>query len=494
MDGDKPSGRDSVDRNVSRRTFVKAAGGAGVAMGLAGCYGDGGDSDGTTVSIGMGTTSIDNVKDRMPELLHENGVDDDITIDWNEQEEASGAQRDQYLQLLQAEEGNPDLMMVDNGWANILINRGLLENVTETLSDDVVSTIEDEYFGPFSDTVRGQNGDLYGVPLFPDFATMMYNKEYAREAGYTDEDFETWSTEPMTWSEWADLVQEITEASDAEYGFTTQWDIYVGTSCCTWNEVMTSFGGAYFGGRENLFGPVGDRPITIDEPEVIEGLRMMYTFATDEEDEITHDDYPVGLADPDIIQYTENSALSPFLQGEAAFHRNWPYALIEAEGDDYEALPEGAGSIGSMPIPYAVERGEGNQPGTGGSNSAQGGWHVALNPYTDNTDAAVQVMEAMTEEDFMLGMMEAQGWLPPKPSMFESETATDPEQVGVVGNHMDTLRVVGQNAMPRPSTSVWSTQSTTIAEQVNRAVAGEKTPEAAAADLQSAIEDIEESA
>ncbi len=28
---------------------------------------------------------------------------------------------------------------------------------------------------------------------------------------------------------------------------------------------MTSYGGAYFGGRENLFGPIGDRPITVEE-------------------------------------------------------------------------------------------------------------------------------------------------------------------------------------------------------------------------------------
>jgi ABC-type glycerol-3-phosphate transport system substrate-binding protein len=222
----------------------------------------------------------------------------------------------------------------------------------------------------------------------------------------------------------------------------------------------------------------------------------MYTFAADDEDDWTHDDYPVGIADSDIVQYTENPALNPFLSGEAAFHRNWPYAMIQAiESDDADdAFPNDADSLGAMPIPYNVERGEGNQPGTGGTTSAQGGWHISMNPYTNNEDEAVQVMEAMTQEDFMLGMMNVIGWLPPKPALFESDLATDPYEVGPVANYMDTLQTVGENAIPRPVTDEWPSEATAISEQINRAVAGEKSPEAAASDLQSAIEDIEDSA
>ncbi|MFW6435799.1 MAG: extracellular solute-binding protein, partial [Halovenus sp.] len=204
---------DRTGSSVSRRTFVKAAGGTGVAMSLAGCGGGGngngnGNGNGSgTVTIAMGSTTISDIEENMPDLLHENGVDDDIDIEFNSQDDDTGEQRDQYITLLQAQESSPDLFMVDNGWANILIGRGLLTNATEALSDDVVSTIDDEYFGPFTETVRGEDGDLYGVPLFPDFGSILYNKEYAREAGYDDDDFETWATEPMTWSEWAELVE-----------------------------------------------------------------------------------------------------------------------------------------------------------------------------------------------------------------------------------------------------------------------------------------------
>ncbi|MFC4987172.1 extracellular solute-binding protein [Saliphagus infecundisoli] len=486
-------GTGSEETGVSRRTFVKAAGASGAAVGLAGCiYGGDDGGDGTTLTIAMGSTTISNVEDSLPDLLHENGLSDDVEISFSEQEQDSGAQRDSYIELLEAEETSPDLFMMDTGWANVFIQQGYIANLTEELDDETLSTINDNYFEAFTNTVRDtENGDLYGIPLFPDYAVMMYNKGYAREAGYTDEDFSQWETEPMTWQEWAEMAAEITEASDAEFGFSTQWDIYEGTACCTLNEVMTSFGGAYFGGEENLQGPVGDRPVTIDEPEFIEALAMVYTLASDGSGDGALDDYPSGVASSNITQWRENPALSPFTEGQAAFHRNWPYAIVEALTGDFDF--EGPDDLGTMPLPYAVEDGEGAYPGTGGSTSAQGGWHICLNPNSENQDAALEAMSAMTADDFNLGMLEAIAWLPPKPDLFESEEATDPDAVGVVANYMNTLQVAGEGAMPRPVTTEWPSQAETIAEQANQAVAGEKTPEEAAADLQTAIEEIESS-
>ncbi len=62
-----------------------------------------------------------------------------------------------------------------------------------------------------------------------------------------------------------------------------------------------------------------------------------------------------------------------------------------------------------------------------------------------------------------------------------------------MGHYMDTLRVAGENAMPRPVTTVWPDQSELIAEEVNAAVSGDKSPEDAATDLQDGLEDTEAS-
>jgi len=476
------------EANVSRRTFVAAAGAAGTAS-LAGCiYGDDGDED--AVVISMGSQTIEDVEDAMPDLLYENGLDEDIDIRFSSQEDDSGEQRDHYLSVLEAEESEPDLMMVDTGWTNILIERGLIANLSEELDDETLDLIDNEYFDAFTDTARDPDGDLFGLPLFPDYAVMYYNKNYARDAGYDDDDFEQWETEPMSWQEWAELTEEIVEASDAEFGFATQWDIYEGTACCTWNEVMTSWGGAYFGGEENLAGPIGERPVTVDEEEFIEGLRMMYTFAAEEEDDETHDDFPVGIASPDITSWDEEPAREPFSSGDAAMLRNWPYVIPVTLGDDDYPLND-EDDLGAMPIPYGVEEGEGAYEGTGGTTSAQGGWHIAMNPNTERQDEALQIMQAMTEDDFNLGMLEVIAWLPPKPELFDDEEATDEDAVGDIAHYMDTLRVSGEGAMPRPVTDQWPTQVDIIAERVNQAVSGDETPEESAEQLQEQLEDSE---
>ena len=481
---DRSSQGTGDEASVSRRTFVQAAGATGATVGLAGCiYGDEGSSD--AVVFGFDPDAASEVGDEIIDLYYEAGLDESIEIEFQEGEQDTGERRDNYVNLLEAGETQPDLFLMDNGWANIFIQRGYVANLEDELEDDELARIDEEYFEEFTDTIRdAETGDLHGVPLFPDFPTMQYRKDYAREAGYDDDDFEAWATEPMTWQEWAELTEEIVEASDADYGLATQFDVYEGTACCTWNEVMTSWGGAYFGGREHLFGPVGEREVTVDDEAFVDALRMMRTFVADEHDDDTLEDYPTGIAASGITSWQEQEALDEILGGSAAMQRNWPFSIVEG------AEEFGTDDWGVMPMPYAVSEDEATQPGTGGSTAALGGWHAVLNPDAENKDAALEVLRVSMTDEFNLGLLELWGWLPPKPALFESEEA---EQLEPIGEYMETLRIAGENAMPRPVTEVWSTQAETIAEEVNQAVAGDKTPDEAAEDLQDSLEEIENS-
>ncbi|WP_440764251.1 extracellular solute-binding protein [Natronorubrum sp. DTA7] len=486
MPGKHSQGKRRTDSSVSRRTFVKAAGAGGAAVGLAGCiYGSETSED--AIVIGTDPVMIEAVGDEFIELLQDNGADG-INIELQAGNEDTGERRDSYTNLLQAGEARPDLLMMDVGWINVFIQRGHIASVDEQLGDDDIATLEDEYFGPSLDAGRDpESGDLYSVPVFPDFPTMQYRKDYAREAGYDDDDFDEWASEPMTWQEWAELTEEITEASDAEYGFATQWDQYEGTACCTWNEVMSSFGGAYFGGRENVLGPVGDRPVTIDEPEFIEGLEMMRTFVADEHDDDTNEDYPVGIASENITSWMEEDAREAILEGDCVMQRNWPYAIsLNLDSEDHDLTTD---DYGAMPIPYAVSQEDANQPGTGGSTAALGGWNMCLNPNSERTEDAAEVLRAMMADEFYLGMFDIYGWVPPKPDLLETDQAREVEPMGY---YLDTLATAGQNAMSRPVTTVWPDQSGLIAEEVNLAVAGDKSPADAAADLQDGLEATEE--
>jgi len=478
---------------VSRRRFVQAAGVSGLTAGLAGCAdligGGGPGGSGRTVTWGFDPVAVQNNGDAIKQALYQNGLSEDITVEFVPRDQDTGAARSNYNRLLNAGETDPDMFLMDNGWTNIFIQRGQLQNLSEALPEELVSDVADNYFSAFTDTARDPgSGDLYGVPVFPDFPTMQYRKDLVEEAGYNPED-DNWATEPMTWERWSTIAENVNDQSDTDYGFTTQWDIYEGTACCTFNEVMSSWGGAYFGGRENLFGPIGDRPVTVNEPETISALNMMRKFVHDENAEDQFSSYGGGFTPTNILGWIEEASRAPFAEGNSVFHRNWPYSLAltgrNPDNTDDPALGE---NLGAMPMPYAVSESNAAQPGTGGSTSALGGWHMTVNPNVDNQEDVVSVIRAAMEPDFQLELLSIQGWLPPRPELFNSSEA---QNVDVVGRYMDTLQVAGNNTMARPVTAVWSDQSSNIAQQANRAVGQETSSADAMSTLQSALEDTE---
>jgi len=515
---DNGSHDDGQRSSVSRRRFVAAGGATGVAAGLAGCAdlvgggdgGDGGDggsnggdgdtgtstgdsSSGSTTTIrwGIGPTAVQTAGEEMKTALHEaGGLSDDIEIQWVPSSQETNETRSNYSRILNSGQSQPDILQMDNGWVNIFIQRGQIQNLSEVLADDILTNVDENYFTGFTDTARDPgSGDLYGIPLFPDFPQMQYRKDLVEEAGY-DPEGENWATEPMTWERWSNIAADVYDNADVDYGFTTQWDIYEGTACCDFNEVMSSWGGAYFGGRENLFGPVGDRPITVNEPEVIKSLNMMRKFVHDEDFGGEFSSYGGGFTPTDILGWTEETSRSPFAEGNAVFHRNWPYSLaLTGQNPENTENPALGQDLGAMPIPYAVSESDAAQPGTGGTTSALGGWHLTINPNSNNLDAMNEVIRAVQTDEFALELFRLQGWLPPRPDLFNSDEARSVEPVG---RYMDTLQVAGQNAMARPVTPVWSQESSAIAQQANRAVGQEVSSADAMSALQSNLEDIEQ--
>jgi ABC-type glycerol-3-phosphate transport system substrate-binding protein len=314
---------------------------------------------------------------------------------------------------------------------------------------------------------------------------MLYRKDLVEDAGY-DPDGENWATEPMQWQRFSEIVADVQEQSGLQYGYVFQADSYEGLSCCNFNEFMTSWGGAYFGGMENLFGPVGDRPITVADEQVADSIRMVRTFIHGEDDEEALDGYTGGIAPEAVTNWTEQESNGAFDNGDAAFMRNWPFFVGQHGADD------GYGEdLGVMPIPSAVGEDEAEYPGTGGTAAALGGWHVAVNPNTQYMDAAMEAVTAAASDEFNYAIMEILGQIPPKPGLLDTGRA---RQVPVTGRYLDTFRVAGENAIPRPVTVVWPDESRQIHQEVNAAFSQQKGPEEALSDLESALEQIEQSA
>jgi ABC-type glycerol-3-phosphate transport system substrate-binding protein len=493
---------------------VKAAGASGVAVGLAGCIsssggnnsgggGGGGGGEETEASTPIDTsepteeitvqwaadTRVADNTQAIKEAMREAGLPDNISVEIIAGSQVTNNRQNQYQQWLSGGREEPVLLMMDSGWTIPFIARNQLQNLSQSLPSEMTSQVKESYFQASVNTAQGPNGDLFGVPLFPDFPTMQYRKDLLREAGYGDSDFSTWATESMSWAEFSKVTKEALNANDVQYGYTFQANAYEGLSCCDFNEFMTSYGGAYFGNpEENLFGPVGDRPITVDEQPVIDSIKMVRTLINGEDDPHSLDGITGNIAPEAVLQWTEEPSRKPFTGGDAIMHRNWPYSININGAED--AFGE---DLGVMPIPYGIPAEEAQYPMTGGPVAALGGWHMTMNPNAPQKkkQAAVQVIKAMMTEQFKLDMFGIIGWIPPEPQLLDSSQA---QEVPVIGRYLQQLKVAGQNAIPRPVTVVWPQQSSKISTEVNAAYAQEKTPEKAMSDLKTTLEQIEQSA
>ncbi|WP_254767934.1 extracellular solute-binding protein [Salinilacihabitans rarus] len=473
--------RDSTGRRdrsrVSRRTFVAAASAAaGGTLAAAGCLGRAADENTVVLS---GDTDFEDIMHSegdapsVQQALWNAGLDENIRVEVRPGPDDTVQRRSTYEMALEADRSPPDVFMMDSGWTIPFILRDHTLNLEEHLSGDALGRVEEEYVDMAVETARHPGTDaLHAVPLFPDFPTIQYRKDLVEDAGYDTAD---WGTNPLSWGKFADVVADTYSQSNVDYGFTTQAAAYEGLSCCTFNETMTSFGGAYFGGADNLF-TAGDRPITVDEEPVLDAIRMMRSFIGG------GGDFP-SICPSAIVQWTEEEARGPFTGGNAIAHRNWPYSIAINGAED-----EFGEDLGVMPVPYGVPEGEAEYEGTGGTAAALGGWHLTVNPHTEKLDRSLQVVEAFTHDEVMLTLFQLIGWLPPKLGLLDEVT---PEEAGPVARYVEPIRVAGENAIPRPVTDVWPEQSAVIFQEVHSAYRGVKSPEQAMSDLQTRLEESE---
>ncbi|MDS0282180.1 extracellular solute-binding protein [Haloarcula onubensis] len=468
-------------RGVDRRRFVKALGATGLAAsgGLAGCLSRGASGP-QTIQVAANTDFKSNVG-KIESKLHEVGLSEDIEISAIAGVSSSGARKQQYNRWLSGNLEQPSLFMMDSGWTIPFILRKQLVDISE-IRPELANKIQNEYFETFVRSIEDRTGGLYGVPLFPTTGTMLYRKDLVKEAGFSPER-NNWATEPLTWQKFSRVTKETMDATDTRWGFSFQANAYEGLACCDFKEFTGSWGGSYFGEKDNLFGPVGERPVTVDSDPVVNATRMVRTFIDGDADNAL-DSVAGDISPRAVLQWQEATSRRPFANGNVVMHRNWPYAIALDGAEDAFGR-----DLGVMPIPYGVTEQEAKYDGYGGTTSSLGGWHITLNPSTPKREPALEVMAALTEPEMQLFLFELLGWLPPRPALFETERMKD---VPVMGRYVDTLKLTAENSTPRPVTVAWPQESTKIAQQVNAALSGDGTPTQQMQTLKGQLQAIED--
>src|SRR4051794_30521467 len=155
-----------------------------------------------------------------------------------------------------------------------------------------------------SDTV---NGKLVAMPWFGDFGMLYYRTDLLKKYGYTQP--------PQTWDSLFAMAKKIVDGEKGSNpnfsGFVFQGNSYEGLTCDAL-EWIASSGGGHF---------IDNGKATIDNPEARQILDMFRS--------------QIGVTTPrGVTTYQEGETHTAFIDGNAVFMRNWPYAysLAQASG------------------------------------------------------------------------------------------------------------------------------------------------------------------
>ncbi len=281
---------------------------------------------------------------------------------------------DRFAQIrlwLSSQASNVDLYQVDVTWA------GSLAKHLVDLKQDA------KYVAPlhFKSVIESQTSDgrLIALPLYTDAPAMFYRKDLL--AKYN-------KRVPTTWKEFTETAQYIQDeerkaGNDKMWGFTFQGR--VGSLSYNGLEWVHSYGGGSI--------VESDGTISINNQNTIDALKMVKSW--------------IGtIAPKGVLAYAEEESRAVWQNGNAVFHRQWPYAYF-------------LGAMDGSPIKGKF--GVANIPGKNEGQSAHtlGGWNIAVSKYSKNVDAAKSFAVWLAQPEIQKQYVMLRGDLPTALSLYE---------------------------------------------------------------------------
>jgi trehalose/maltose transport system substrate-binding protein len=263
---------------------------------------------------------------------------------------ASDASYSQLVRAFKSKSSSIDVAMIDVIWpgafAPFLVD--LKPKLGEQAKIHAQGIIQ-------NDTVGGK---LVAMPWFGDFGILYYRTDLLKKYGY--------KSPPTTWAQLFAMAKKIQtgerQSNQNFSGFVFQGNAYEGLTCDSLEWIASSGGGHFVDGGK----------ATINNPKAASILNLVRAN--------------IGVATPrGVTSYQEGETHTAFIDGSAAFMRNWPYAysLAQAQGSKV------AGKFAVAPLPHG--------PG-GASVATVGGWQLAVSKYSKHPDAAIEFVRYMTSK------------------------------------------------------------------------------------------------
>ncbi len=245
------------------------------------------------------------------------------------------------LQTMAAQSSDIDVAQIDVIWPGIFASHAV--DLTDQVGD----------IG-FFDRILENNtvdGKLVGLPWFTDAGLLYYRTDLIEKYGYEGP--------PTTWTELTEMAQTIMEGEVAENsaftGFTFQGGAYEGLTCNALEWQFSNGGGTIID---------MDGTVTVNNDQAKAAFELAASW--------------VGTISPEAVTgYMEEDSRAVWQGGNAAFHRNWPYAYVLSAAAD--SVIKDVFDITQLPM----------GDGDGAAHAATlGGWQMFVSDYSENQDAA----------------------------------------------------------------------------------------------------------
>lgn len=418
-------------RMHKRRTLTVMTGAVAVALVAAACGGDNGGT-GSTAGAGAATRGPityvqgkDNSNLLAPQAERWNAAHPTEKVTVKEQSDQADQQHDDLVQHFQAKDPSYDVVSVDVVWTAEFAAKGWLTPLKDKMALPTTGFLEP--------TIKAAtyNKTLFAAPTSSDGAMLYYRTDLVK-------------TPPKTIDEmWGMCSIAKKNGMDC---FAGQFAKYEGGTCNA-TEWMNAYGA-------KVVDDAG-KP-TVDSPEAAKGLKELA------------DHYKNGDIPKQAITYQEEQSRAAFQDGKLLFLRNWPYVYNLASTD---ASSKVKGKFAVAPLPGL------NGPGT----STLGGHMAAISAYSKNKATALDFLKFLTSPEEQKTNMEKGSLAPVIESIYTDEALVKKYP------YLPVLKESIANAVSRPVTPFYPQVTQAIQDNFYAAIQGQKTPEAAVKDMQSAM-------
>jgi multiple sugar transport system substrate-binding protein len=319
-----------------------------------------------------------------------------------------------------------DVVLYDVIWPAAFARDGVLQDVTSRVTGSIDTT--KVFDGAWSTSLY--DGKYYGLPWILDTKYLFYNTEMLSKAGI--------ATPPKTWDEFLADAKIIKDKKIVEYPIVWSWS-QAEAVVCDYATLVAANDGSYFKDGKPAF----------DQGGALEAVKTMTQSIKE------------GLSNPNSKEYLEEDVRKVFSAGNAAFALNWTYAY--AKGND-PAESKIVGKVGVVPAPGVAGKTQ--------ASAVNGSMGLGITTGSSHPDLAWKYISFLTSQ--AVQNRYAQLSLPIWKSSYDDPAVTKGQEP-LVAAAKTAINLMSL----RPVTPNYQELSTILQKELQNALTGQATPDAA---------------